>query len=161
MEEQLYVSVFEARDRADLGDGKTIFVKEEKNLALPWFEPGGKLKDLPDQSSPFIGAGNGGKVEAGGRGILSGLLEVLFDLVVSDGEYPGFEVFIGLKGVEVLKGVKDGLLVDIVGLDVEIQGLPEKIIKDVFQRIEEFPEDGSRFVGSDVFSHLWKASSSF
>ena len=57
------------------------------------------------------------------------LPKMIFDLVMGDGKYPCPEILVFPERGKILKGVKDGFLINIIGVGREIQGFQDEIIE--------------------------------
>jgi len=75
-----------------------------------------------------------------GGGLLARPSKMAFDLVMGDGKYPSPEILVFPEGGEVLKSVKDGFLINVVGIGREIQGFMDEIIEPQLDGLDQPPK---------------------
>jgi len=75
-------------------------------------------------------------------GLLTRPSKMAFDLVMSDGKYPCPEILVFPERGEVLKGAKDGFLIDVVGIGREIQGFKNEIVESELDGFDQPPKCG-------------------
>jgi len=77
-----------------------------------------------------------------GGGLPERLPKMTFDLVMGDGKYPSPEILVFMERGEVLKSVKDGFLIDVIGISRKIQRFEDEIVEPKLDRLDQPPKNG-------------------